>query len=86
MTLIFIKFNSETIYWVHHEDSHVERSAVKEVGCHEQFQGDLWGDGELRDLGGGVGVPEGEEGRLDLDTSVRKSGLKMWHKTSNIRI
>ena len=34
-------------------------SAVEEVSCHEQLQGDLRGDGELRDLGGGVGVPGG---------------------------
>ena len=31
--------------------------AVEEVGRHEELQGDLRGDGELRDLGGGVGVP-----------------------------
>ena len=31
-------------------------SAVQEVGCHEELQSDLWGDGELRDLSGAVSV------------------------------
>lgn len=30
--------------------------AVEEVGGHEELQGDLWGDGELWDLCGAVGV------------------------------
>ena len=35
--------------------------AVEEVCRHEEFKSNLWGDGELWDLGGGVGVPEGYE-------------------------
>jgi len=31
-------------------------SAVQEVGCHEELQSDLWGDGELWDLSGAVSV------------------------------
>lgn len=31
-------------------------SAVEEVCCHEQLEGNLWGNGELGDLGGAVCV------------------------------
>lgn len=34
----------------------VRDSTVKEVGSHEELEGNLGGNGELRDLGGAVGV------------------------------
>lgn len=33
-------------------------STVQEVGGHEQFQGNLWGNGEFWDLCGAVGVAD----------------------------
>ena len=35
----------------------MESLTVQEVCSHEQLQGDLWGNGELGDLGGAVGEP-----------------------------
>ena len=33
----------------------LDNLAVEEVGGHEELEGDLWGNGELGDLGGAVG-------------------------------
>ena len=32
------------------------KSAVQEVSCHKELQGNLWGNWKLGDLGGAVGV------------------------------
>ena len=35
----------------------LELLTIQKVCSHEELQGDLWGDGELGDLGGAVGEP-----------------------------
>ena len=41
---------------LHMLESRAAGSTVEEVGSHEKLEGDLGLDGELRDLGGAVGV------------------------------